>query len=86
MGYNARSPYLLGKCGDALEILDNTETLYPDNYHYPSIKAEVFMEMEEYDRAIECFERAFEIGMADESSLAFEKWNMKHVLDCEEIS
>ena len=73
LGYKARSLYLLGKCGDALEILDNAETLYPDNYRYPSIKAEVYMEMEEYDRAIECLERAFEIGIADESSLTFVK-------------
>ena len=71
LGYKARSLYLLDECGEALKLLDNALRIYPDNPYYFSIKAEVLMEMEEYDKSIECYEKAFEIGISDESDLAF---------------
>lgn len=73
LGYKARSLYLLGECNKALKLLEDAIKLYPDNYYLRSIKAEVLMHMEEYGKAIECFEEIFEIGVDDETSLAFIK-------------
>lgn len=77
IGYKARSLYLLGRCGDALTLLDNAIRLYPKNYHYLDIKAEVLMEMDDYDRALECFEEIFEIGVCDETALSFIKMDYR---------
>ncbi len=73
LGYKAKCLYLLGEFEDDLRLLENAITIYPNNYRYFSIRAEVLMEMGEYDKAIECFERAFEIGVGDDDGLSFMK-------------
>lgn len=73
LGYKARSLYLLDECEEALKLLDNALTLYPDNPYYFDIKAEVLMAKEEYGKAIECYEKVFEIGVSDETDPDFIK-------------
>ncbi len=73
LGYKAQCLYLLEKNTQALTLLNNALILYPDNYHYLCTKAEVMMDEEEYDRALECFDRIFEIGVEDETLLSFIK-------------
>lgn len=71
LGYKAKSLYLLGMLDDALNLLDDAIKSYLDNYHFWYVMAEVLVEKEQYDKAIECFGRVFEIGVSDETSLAF---------------
>ncbi len=71
ISYKSKCLYLLDKNEEALKILDNAIVLYPNNHHYFAIKAQVLMDLEEYGKAIECFERVFEIGVSDETELAF---------------
>ena len=71
LGYKAKCLYLSDKLDEALNLSQNAITLYPNNYHYFNIMSDVFMEMEEYDKALECFDRIFEIGVADEVELDF---------------
>lgn len=71
ISYKSKCLYLLDEHEEALKLLNNAIVLYPSNYRYFYIKAEVLIELEEYDRAIECFERVFEIGVSDETALAF---------------
>ena len=71
LGYKAKSLYLLDMLDDALNLLDDAIKSYPNNYHFWNVMAEVLMETEQYDKAIECFERVFEIGVSDETALAF---------------
>lgn len=73
IGYKAKCLYLTDRLDDALGILDDAIKSYPGNYHYWHIMAEVLMEREEYDKAIECFSRVFEIGVSDENALSFMK-------------
>lgn len=73
LGYKARSLYLLNEHEEALKIVNNAIMLYPDYYGFLRIKADVLMDMEKYDDAIECFEEIFEIGVDDETALAFIK-------------
>ena len=80
IGYKARSLYLLGRCEDALILLENAIMLYPENYHYHDIRAEVLMEMEEYDKAIECFDEIFAIGVGDETAFSFIKLDYRTCL------
>ena len=71
IGYKARCLYLLEKFEEALTLLNNAITLYPDNYYFLSIKADVFMHKEEYDKACECFEEMLERGIPDEDAFNF---------------
>ena len=64
--YMARSLYLLDRCDEALELLNNALILYPNDPHYLYIKSEVFMHLGQYDNAIRCFCKIFEM---DESKL-----------------
>ncbi len=80
LGYKARSLYLLGKCDDALTLLNNAIILFPNNYHFFDIKAEVLMYKEEYGKALECFCEIFEIGVSDEDVLNFIKSEYKTCL------
>lgn len=73
IGYKARCLYLLDKCDEALELLDNVIRLYPQNHHYFSIRAEVFMDRYEYGKASECFEKILEMEVSDEVELEFVK-------------
>lgn len=73
IGYKARCLYLLDKCDEALELLDNAIRLYPQNHHYFSIRAEVFMDRYEYGKASECFEKILEMEVSDEVELEFVK-------------
>ena len=80
LGYKARSLYLLGKCGEAMTLLDNAIVLYPKNPHYLDIKAEILMDREEYDKAIECFREIFKMGVSDEVTLDFIRMDYKTCL------
>ena len=73
ISYKSKCLYLLDEYEEALRILEKAAVLYPNNYHQFYIKAEVLMDMGEYGKAAECFERIFEIGVADETELAFIK-------------
>ena len=73
LGYKVRGLYLMGRCEEALEILDSAIKSYPDNFHYLEIKAEVLMNKREYGKAIECFCEIFRIGVGDEDTLDFIK-------------
>ena len=73
LGYKARNLYLLGRCDEAMVLLDNALILYPDNTYYFDIKADIFMYKEEYGKAIECFHEIFKIGVSDEDTLDFIK-------------
>lgn len=71
LGYKAKGLYLLGRCEEALKILDKAIKSYPNNPYYFDVKAEVLMHKREYSKAIECFREIFRIGMADEDTLDF---------------
>lgn len=73
LGYKARCLYLLGRCEEALTLLNNAIILYPDNSHYLDIKADILMYKEEYGKAIECYHEIFRIGASDEDTLDFIK-------------
>lgn len=81
LGYKARSLYFLKECDEALKLLNNAIILYPKNYHYYYIKSEVLMDKGEYDKAIGCFEKIFEIGLPDETALAFMKMDYSSCLN-----
>lgn len=71
--YKARSLYHLDKHEEALKLLDNAIMLYPNNYRYLDIKADVLMDKEEYDKVAECYSQVLEIGVDDEVELDFIK-------------
>ncbi|MBO6111288.1 MAG: hypothetical protein J6P12_10640 [Methanobrevibacter sp.] len=73
IGYKARCLYFLKKCEEALTLLDNAIILYPNNDYFLSIKADVLMYKEEYDKAMECFEKILEMEISDEDDLNFIK-------------
>lgn len=73
LGNKARSLYLLDRHEDALELLENALIIYPNNDYFWFIKLDVLMAMEEYGKAIVCFEKIFEIGVDDESAFGFFK-------------
>lgn len=75
IGYKAKCLHLIGECDEALNILESAVELYPENYHYYDIMAEILTDKKEYDRAIECFEEIFRIGVSDEVALSFIKRN-----------
>ena len=79
-GYKAWCLYLLDRYDEALELLDNAIVLYPQNHHYLSIRADVFMCRSEYGKAIECFEKILEIGVSDQVELGFVKRNYETCL------
>ncbi len=73
LGYKARCLYLLGRCDEALTLLNNALILYPYNTYYFDVKAEILMYKEEYGKAIQCFNETFKIGIPDEDTLDFIK-------------
>ena len=80
LAYKARCLDLLGECEEALMIINYALTVYPHNTNYLNIKADVLMGMEEYDKAIGCYEEIFEIAVDDEVALDFLKSNYKTCL------
>ncbi len=84
LGYKARCLYLLDRNTDALTLLNNALILYPDNYHYLYLKAEVLSDEEEYDLALGCIEEIFEIGVEDETLLSFIKMHYTTCLGLKE--
>jgi len=73
ISYKARCLYLLEEYEESLTLLNNAIILYPNNYHFLHIKAEVLMYKEEYDKAIECFEKILEIKISKKVHLSFIK-------------
>lgn len=73
ISYKATSLCFLDRPQEALDVLDKSNCLDNPYHHY--IRAEALMDMEQYDRAIECFEKIFKIEVSDETSLAFMKMN-----------
>lgn len=67
LGYKAECRGLIGKSDEALTLVDNAIRLYPGNYYYLSIKADVLVGLDDHDGAIECFKKIFEIGSDDDS-------------------
>lgn len=73
LGYKARCLNLLGKNDDALTLLNNALIMYPKNTYYLDLKADVFMDWEEYGKALDCYDKIFQIGVDDERNLDFLK-------------
>ena len=80
LGYKAESLRLLGRGEDALTLLDNARIIYPDNPYYLAIRADVLMDMNEYEKAICCFEEIFEMGVCDEVVDSFIKMDYETCL------
>lgn len=77
IGYKARSLNFLNKSESALKLINNGLILYPKNYHFHLIKAEILGEFEDYENALKCYEKVFEIGVDDEVVLDFIKMDYK---------
>ncbi|WP_296803499.1 CDC27 family protein [uncultured Methanobrevibacter sp.] len=85
MAYKASSLRLMDRPQEALDVLDMAD--YPNNPDYHYIRAEALMDMEQYESAIESFERIFELEVSDETSLTFMKMNYNAclALRCDEL-
>ena len=81
LGFKASSQYLLGRCDEALNLLNKCIILYPNNYHYFNIKSEVMMAKEEYGEALECFQEIFRIGVSDEIEMGFIRLHYRTCMD-----
>ena len=71
LGYKARCLYLLERNEEALTLVDNALTLYPKNWHFLDIKAEVLIGCEQYGRAVECYDEILNIDLSDEVAMDF---------------
>lgn len=71
LDYKTRCLYFLNRLDEALTLINHAIDIYPTKYYFLRTKAEIYMAMGEYDKAIECFEKAFELGGFDEAEYRF---------------
>ena len=71
LNYKTRCLYFLNMLDEALTLINQAIDVYPTEYYFWRTKAEICMAKEDYDDAIECFEKAFELGGFDETEYRF---------------
>lgn len=71
LGYKCESLYLLDECNEALKLAHHAIKLYPNNWHFLKTKADILTFTGHFDEALRCYESIFEMGIGDETALAF---------------
>ena len=71
LDYKTRCLYFLDRLDEALTLINHSISLYPTKYYFRRTKAEILMAKEEYDKAIACFRKAFELEGFDEAEYRF---------------
>ena len=71
LGYKSESLYLLNEYEDALNLVNHAIDLYPNNWHFLKTEADILTFSSHFDDALGCYERIFEMGIGDDTALAF---------------